>query len=175
MYFLFMPAALMLLCACGSKDTQIADNTFIHGTKIYKVIDNEVREIADINNDVKKFEALKPTQHDFGKYELSWVRQDAHTNLKALYRGNFLYYNLTVHGLNDLKSSFSRTGRFTLQFLDEYGFILHEVEVPITELTGVVNDTGDLQYYTYNGKTEMSTEINSAIKKYDVTAGLSKY
>lgn len=162
--------ATTLLSACSSKDTQIADNTFIRGDKIYKVIDNELREVADIDGKVKKFEALKPKQRDFGRFDMSFVKVDAYTTLKALYRGNLLYYNLKVFGINNMNTSYN--SHITIEFLDEYGFILHKVEVAKAELTSIVDNDGNRLYYLYSGKTEMSTDINSAISTYNVSAAL---
>lgn len=164
---------LFSLCACQSKDTQIAENTFIHNNKIYKVIDNEVREIGDLNSDtIKKFAALKPRQRDFGINKLDFFRIGAYTELVALYRGSNLYYNLKLNGLNDLRTTYSSGGQLTIQFLDEYGFILHSTAIPVTEFTNVVDDNKKTEYFMYSGQTEMSTEINSAIKSYDVTVSL---
>ena len=167
-------AALLItsMGSCSSNDTQIAENTFIHGHKIYKIIDNELREIGDLNvSDIKKLEISKPHQRDLGTSSLSFVKAGATTSLKALYRGNFLYYTLQLNGLNDLRENYE-SGELNLEFLDEYGFILHSTEVPTSDLIRIVGDQGETEYFIYNGKTEMSTEINSAIAKYDVSAGL---
>lgn len=162
----------MLVVSCSSNDTQIAENTFIHGHKIYKIIDNELREIGDLStSDIKKLEVSKPHQRDMGTSDLSFVRAGATTSLKALYRGNFLYYTLQLNGLNDLKDNYEG-GRLTVEFLDEFGFILHSTEILTSDLVRIVGERGETQYFIYNGKTEMSTEINSAIVKYDVTAAL---
>lgn len=164
-----------VITSCSSKTpTQIAENTFIQDNKIYKVIDNEVREIADLNADnIKKFEVSKPKQRDLGVSTLSFVKQGAETSLKALYRGNYLYYSLKITGINDLRENYS-DGRFSIEFVDEFGFILHSTEVSTGELTRIMDSNGSVQYFEYNGKTEMSTEINSAIKTYNMTASLRK-
>ncbi|MGN8072616.1 hypothetical protein [Mucilaginibacter sp. 22184] len=166
---------ILLLASCAGRDTQIAENTFIHGHKIYKVIDNELREIGDLAaRDIKKFEVSKPKQRDLGVSTLSFVKPGASTSLKALYRGNFLYYNLRVSELNDLRENYSLNGTLTIQFIDEFGFILHSTQIPVMELVGVVNDNNKVEYLMYNGKTEMSTEINAAIKTYSVAASVKR-
>ncbi len=167
-------AMLALTASCSGNDTQIAENTFVHGHKIYKMIDNELREVGDLNaSEIKKFEVSQPKQRDLGTSDLSFVKPGASTSLKALYRGNYLYYSLQVNGINDLRDSYL-PGRFTLEFVDEYGFILHAIEIPVTDLVGMVDDSGKPESFIYNGKTEMSTEINAAIKKYEVTASIKK-
>lgn len=170
---MMIPALAVLLAACaGNKNTQIAENTFIHGDKIYKLIDNELREIGDLHaGNIKKFEVSKPNQRDLGQAGLGFVKKGAYTTLKALYRGNYLYYSLKIEGLNDLRDHY-QPGRFTVEFIDEFGFILHSTEIPVSDLTAMVGDNGEPTSFIYNGKTEMSTEINLAIKSYDVTAGI---
>lgn len=164
----------LVLTSCADKNTQIAENTFIHKDKIYKMIDNELREIGDLNaKEIKKFEISKPKQRDLGLASLSFVKKGAYTTLKALYRGNYLYYTLKVKELNDLRDNY-QPGRITVEFIDEFGFILHSTEIPVSDLTAVVGEDGRPTEFVYNGKTEMSTEINIAIKSYDVTAGIRR-
>jgi len=166
---------LLISCAlfsCANNNTQIAENTFIHNDKVYKIIDNELREIGDLSaRDIKKFEVLKPKQRDLGEYSLAFVKQGASANLKTLYRGNYLYFSLKLYGLNDLQENF-RVGALSIQFRDEYGFILHSAGISANDLVKVVNDQGAVEYYVYNGKTEMSTDINSAINSYDVSSSI---
>jgi len=167
-----LATTLLLIVSCSKSDTQIAENTFIHGHKIYKIIDNELREIGDLSaSDIKKLEVSKPHQRNLGTSDLGFVRVGATTSVKALYRGNFLYYTLQLNGLNDLRDNYE-VGRITVEFLDEFGFILHSTEILTSDLVRVVGEKGETEYFIYNGKTEMSTEINSAIAKYDITAGL---
>jgi hypothetical protein len=166
---------LLLSCtlfSCSNNNTQIAENTFIHNDKVYKIIDNELREIGDLSaSNIKKFEVLKPKQRDMGEYSLAFVKQGATANLKTLYRGNFLYFSLKLFGLNDLQENF-RGGALSIQFRDEYGFILHSTDISVTDLIKVVNDQGSVEYFVYNGKTEMSTDINSAINSFDVSSSI---
>ncbi|MCR8558402.1 hypothetical protein KXD93_12150 [Mucilaginibacter sp. BJC16-A38] len=171
-------AFVMLCFSCNSNNTQIAENTFIHGDKIYKIIDNELREIGDLNaKDIKKFEVSKPNQRDLGSSTLDFVKPGAYTTLKALYRGNYLYYSLQLKGMNDLRDNYA-DGNLTIEFVDEFGFIIHSTEISIHDLVGMVGSDGKPVSFVYNGKTEMSTEINSAIKSYSVTSSIkpkSKY
>jgi hypothetical protein len=172
--YAFAVVSLVLIVSCSGKDTQIAENTFIHGHKIYKMIDNELREVGDLNApDIKKFEVSQPKQSDMGSSDLSFVKPGAYTSLKALYRGNYLYYSLEVKGINDLRENYS-AGELNIEFVDEFGFILHSTEIRVSDLVGMVGASGRPEAFVYNGKTEMSTEINRAIKKYSVTAGIKK-
>jgi hypothetical protein len=171
---------LYIICFVGlalsscNHDTQIGENTFVHEGKIYKVIDNELREIGDLSGkEIKKFEVSKPNQKDFGTSSLSFVKPGASTALKALYRGNYLYYTLSVEGINDLRDSYN-TGTLTIEFVDEFGFIMHSTEIPTGELTGLLGDDGKYDGFVYHGKTEMSTEINTAITSYNVTASIKR-
>ncbi len=172
--YAFFFCSISFISCTNSKTTEIGENTFVHNDKVYRIIDNEVREIGDLNaKDIKKLEVFKPNQRDLGTTSLSFVKPGATTALKALYRGNLLYYSLAVAGLNDMKENYSN-GAFTINFKDEFGFILHSVEIPRDEMVGMVGDDGKVMYFHYDGKTEMSTEINAAIKSYDVASSVNK-
>lgn len=164
-------ASAIFIISCKS-DTQIGENTFVHKDKVYRIIDNEVREIGDLSaKEIKRFEVSKSRQKDLGTSSLRFVKPGAYTTLKALYRGNYLYYTLTVNGLNDLRDSYN-SGTLTVEFIDEFGFIMHATEIPTAELIGELGENGKYDDFIYHGKTEMSTEINAAIKRYDVTASI---
>jgi len=165
---LFAMLCIIVTSCHNNNTTQVADNTFVHNNKVYKIIDNEIREIGDLNADtIKKFQVFKAKRKDLGTFDLTFVKPGASMVIKTLYRGNFLYYSVEILGLNDLKDNYS-SGDFTVSFQDEYGFILHSVDIPLNELVGSVNSEGKVVMYHYNGKTEMSTDISSAIKTYDV-------
>jgi hypothetical protein len=169
----YLAVLVFAFSACTS-DIQIGENTFVHKDKIYKIIDNELREIGDLSaKEIKNFEVSKPKQKDFGNSSLSFIKSGASTSLKALYRGNFLYYSLTVEGINDLRDSYN-SGTLTIEFVDEYGFIMHSTEIPTSELIGMLGADNKPHAFVYHGKTEMSTEINAAIKSYDVTASIKR-
>ncbi len=170
--FIFL---ILLLTACSTKETtQIAENTFVHGDKVYKLIDNEIREIGDLSvKEIKKFEVSKVKERDLGTTELDYVKLGATTSLKALYRGNYLYYRLRIFEFSDLKSNYY-AGNFTIGFIDEFQFVLHSAEIPSSELVQVMDENNQIVYFEFNGKTEMSTEINSAIKRYSVTSSARK-
>jgi len=168
----FLALSLLLFNSCSNPNTQIGENTFINDHKIYKIIDNELREIGDLNaTDIKKFEVSKPTQRDLGHAYLGFVKKGAFTTLKALYRGNFLYYSLRLNGLNDLRENYA-DGYINIDFVDEFGFILHSTQISMRDLIGDIGADGKPASFVYNGKTEMSIEINSAIKRYQVSSSI---
>ncbi|MFB9843992.1 hypothetical protein [Mucilaginibacter ginsenosidivorans] len=166
-------ATLLFITSCSNNtDTQIGDNTFIHRGKIYKLIDNELREIGDLDSrNIKKFEVFKPNLRDLGTTNLDYVKTGATTAMKTLYRGNFLYFKFYLYGLNDLRDNYNR-GAFTVSFLDEHDFRLHSTEIPVSDLVGIVGDDRKPEYFEFNGKTEMSTDISSAIKSYEVESSV---
>ena len=159
------------ISACKEeKTTQISDNTFVYGNKIYKVVDNELTELADLDSKkIRKFEVLKPKQKSLGTSSLSYIKPNATAQLDALYRGNILYFKLNIDNFNDLKENYY-PGKFTIEFEDEYGFIINSTEVLTSDLIGLVGDNGKVTRYVYNGKTEMSTDINSSIKTFSVSS-----
>jgi hypothetical protein len=166
---------IVFLMGCqNDKATQIAENTFVFKTKVYKLVDNELTEVADFDTKkIRKFEILKPQTKTLGTISLSYVKSGAIAKLDALYRGNYLYFKLTIEGLNNLKENYA-PGKFTIEFVDEFGFNLHSTEIPTSDLIGMVGDDNKVIQFEFNGKTEMSTEINSAIKTFSLTAAIKE-
>jgi hypothetical protein len=170
---LSISSTLFFSCHRPNNTTQIGDNTFVHNDKIYRIIDNQIREIGDLNaSDIKKFEVLKPVQRDLGTHPISQLKIGASVSLKALYRGNFLYYGLRINNLNDLRENYN-DGDLNIVFVDEYGFEMHSTTIDAHDLTGDLGENGVINYLYYNGKTEMSTDINSAIKDFQITTRIS--
>lgn len=160
-----------VLVGCRNNPTvQIAENTFIHDSKVYKLIDNELTEVADLNTkQIRKFEVLKPKEKNLGRRYLSYIREGVFAKVDALYRGNYLYFKLSLDGINDLKENFL-PGKFTLEFIDEFGFLLHSTEIMTSDLIGMIGENREIDHYEYSGKTEMSTDINAAIKTFSVSS-----
>lgn len=165
--------SIVFLFSCKNHDsTQISDKTFIYKNKIYKIVDNELLELASLDSkNIRKFEVLKPKQKSLGTASLSFVKENAFAKLDALYRGNILYYKFNLTGFNDLKDNYY-PGKFTIDFEDEYGFIINSIEILTSDLTGLIGSDGSVESYMYNGKTEMSTDINSEIKKFSVSSNV---
>ena len=70
---LYLLSITILLCSCSnSNTTQIAENTFVYKSKVFKLVDNELTEVANLDaKEIRKFEVLKPVKKDFGNYDLS--------------------------------------------------------------------------------------------------------
>ncbi len=172
--FLFL-LVCSLLCSCQNNETiQIADNTFVHNKKVYKLVDNELTEVADLNaKQIRKFEVLKPQEKTLGTHTLSYISKGVTARVNALYRGNYLYFKLYLEGINDLKDNYY-PGTFTLEFVDEFGFLLHSTEIPAGDLIGIVDSNGQVDHFEFNGKSEMSTEINKAITDFTVSSSVKR-
>ncbi len=169
--FYLLSSLIILLYSCSnSGTTQVAENTFVYKTKVYKIVDNEVTIIGDLKSDsIRKFQVQKPIKKDYGKYELDYIKPGSYAKLDALYRGTNLYFNLYILGFNDLKENYA-SGLFIIRFADEFGFFIHSTEVPTNELTGMVDENNKIIAFRYNGKTEMSNDIYKAIKDYNVSS-----
>ena len=160
--------AVQTFMSCHNKATQVAENTFVYNGKVYKLVDNELTWVADLSDkSIRKFEVMKPHHDSLKTADLSFVKSGARATMETLYRGNFLYFKLKVEGINDLRENFY-PGEFDVDFEDEYGFILHSTEIPTNELTAVLDYDNKVNYFEYNGKTEMSTEISTSIKSFSV-------
>jgi hypothetical protein len=152
----------------------IADNTFVHNETVYKVIDNEITELANLDNDsISKSEVLNPNLKSYGVTSLGFVKPGASADLKAVYRGDQLFFKLRLEGINDLRSSYSGGG-FSINLTDEYDFQLHTIPVDKNEMIAIVDKNGDPTYFEYNGKAQMSSEVYKAIKDFSVSSYLRK-
>lgn len=166
-------AFFILLSVSCSQDTDIGNNMFIHGNSVYKVSDNEIVLVGGLS-DVRKLEVLKPELRSYGRVSLGYVKRGAYADLDALYRGNYLYFSLDIEGLNDLRDKY-RGGGITVNFRDEYGFLLHEFAITSSDLIAVVGEEAKtITKFTYSGKTEMSTDIHKAIVSYDISSSFHK-
>lgn len=172
---LLTPFLLLSCIGCNHSETaMISENTFVYKDKVYQLVDNELTEVGDLNSkQIRKFQVVKPKKKNLGTAGLNYVKPNASADLDALYRGNILYFKLTLIGLNDLKEEYT-PGIFTINFKDEYGFILHSTEVPTSELVGLVDENGQVGSYIYDGKTEMSTAIDSEIKSFSVSSTVKR-
>ncbi|GGG23168.1 hypothetical protein [Christiangramia forsetii] len=175
-YFCFLGLAFCLFTvSCNNSNAiPIADNTFVLNEKVYKVIDNEITELANLNNDsISKSEVLNPNLKSYGETSLGYVKYGASAELKAVYRGDQLFFKLRLDGINDLRSSYSGGG-FSINLTDEYDFQLHTIPVDKNEMIAVVDENGDPTYFEYNGKAQMSSEVYKAIKDFSVSSYLRK-
>jgi len=171
--FAILPFALLLFSSCNQEAKPINENTFIYGHKVYKVVDNEVREIANLNDEVRKISISKAEQKNLGRSSLGFVKPGAFSMMQTLYRGNYLYYKIQIDSLNDLKENYVGFG-FTLELKDQYGFILNSVPIQLSDLIGFIGDDKKIHEYQLKGKIEMSSEIGLAIANYDLTSSIEK-
>ena len=169
--FIFLMCLFFFSC---SRNTQIGENEFIHDDKVFKIVDNEILFIGSLNGTIRKYEIETPELKDYGTAKLDYVKKEAFSDLKALYRGDCLYYNLSIKNLNDLKENYT-IGAFTINFTDEFGFILHEIEIVTSNLSRIVDsDNKTTIQYSYSGKTQMSQDIFRAISTFDMSSSVKK-
>jgi hypothetical protein len=90
-----------------------------------------------------------------GTNSLSFVKAGATSRIKTIYRGNTLYYTLSLNGINDLTDHYL-PGVLTIDFIDEYGFTLQSEKVATNELVTVMNDQKQnfLPYIQRKGRYE---------------------
>jgi hypothetical protein len=170
--FIFLTCLFFFSC---SRNTQIGENEFIHDDKVFKIVDNEILFIGNLNETIRKYEIETPELKDYGISQLDYIKKEAFSDLKALYRGDYLYYILSIKNLNDLKEKYSE-GKFTISFIDQFGFILHEIEITTSDLIGMIGDDNKtIIQYSYNGKTQMSQDIFRAISMFDISSTVRKY
>lgn len=169
---LFYAASILLISCNNSGAIPIAENTFVHNERVYKVIDNELTELADLDEDsISKSEVLNPNLKDYGKRDLSFVKNGAYVLLSGVYRGDQLFCKLELHGINDLRNSYS-SGGFSINLMDEYDFQLNTIPIDKKEMTQIIGGDGEVSHFEYNGKLQMSSEVYKAIKSYSVSSYL---
>ena len=169
-----LPVVALSFSSCMNEPVHIADNTFLYKSKVYAMIDNELVELADVNADkVRKFQVTKPQRRSLGESSIDFVKENATVQVEALYRGNILYFKAEWKGIDDMRDNYY-PGSYTIDFVDEYGFILHSVNIPTSELVARVNSDREVTGFEFNGKTEMSTDINAAIKGFDVNSSVKR-
>ena len=107
--------ALLASCDLPDKNTvRIGENTFIHNEIVYRIIDNEITELGTLKSDtITKSMVLSPRLKNYGSNSLDFVKIGAHTQLTAVYRGDILYFNFRLSGLNDLREKY-RDGHLTI-------------------------------------------------------------
>ncbi|SCW88351.1 hypothetical protein [Mucilaginibacter sp. NFR10] len=158
--------------SCRPNYTSVGENTFIHDDKVYRVIGNEVKEIGDMSStDIPKLSSSKPQLISLKDNSLNFIKRGAYCNIKALFRNGNLYYTFKLFGINDLSDNYL-PGRLTVDFIDEYGFVLHSAIINTTEMTKNLDDSGNTSFYSYTGKVDISEAVTTAIKTYSVSASL---
>ncbi len=165
--------AILSSCTGGKNDTiQVGENTFVHQEKVFRIIDNEITELGNLEVDtITKSTVLNPKIKNYGTKELDYVKVGASANLKAVYRGDLLYFKMDLEGLNDLRKRYDGGG-ISINFLDKFGFQIHSTTIKMNELIRIVGDNNETIKFQYNGKTQMSSEVYKAISVYSISSFL---
>ncbi|MEQ8474795.1 hypothetical protein [Fulvivirga sp.] len=170
---IFIYLALIVLIAC-EKTTMVGNNTFVHDSKVYRVIDTEIMELGNLKTDIfTRSEVLNSSLREFDKKNMDFVKDGAYTNLSAVYRGDILYFKLDLYGLNSLRSNY-RGGGLTINFLDDYGFILHDTYIEMTNMVRIIGANNETNNFEFNGKSQMSSEVYTSIVSYSVSSSLQE-
>jgi hypothetical protein len=152
------------------KAVAIGENTFVYNGKLYKLSNNELLQISNLDSShIRKLEISKPSLKDLGEASLNYIKKDASVKIASVYRGNYLYFRLLLHGINDLMEDYY-PGKFTVEFLDEYGFVINSVDFLTSELVGNMGEDGAIHAFEYNGKMEINIEAEAAISKCSVSS-----
>jgi len=135
---------------------------FIIKNKVYKIIGNEVKIIADIANDsIKRFSMSKPEALSLGNQAFKIGNETAYSDLKLAFRNNYLYYKITLSAKTDIRNKIS-SGTFTLRIYDAFGFPIFSNNIP----------TGDFSDLEYMGKTVITYEDFNSIDKYTFSSNV---
>jgi hypothetical protein len=157
-----------------AKAVSVGENTFVYNGKLYKLLNNELLQISNLDSSrIRKLEISKPTLKDLGEASINYIKKGASGNIKSVYRGNFLYFRLQLDGISDLKENYY-PGSFTVQFMDEYGFVINSVDIQTGELIGEMNEYGIVNSYEYNGKMELNIEAEAAISKCSISSSVKR-
>lgn len=164
---------IVLTTACSTNGTvRVGENTFVHNHIVYRIIDTQITELGSLASDsIPKSLVLSPTLRNYETYNLDYVKSGAFTELTAVYRGDILYFNLRLNGLNDLRDRF-RGGGININFIDEFGFEINSVLISMNELTRILGPGNKVVRYDYNGKAQMSREMYRAIYTYSISSSL---
>jgi hypothetical protein len=154
----------------GDKAIPIGEGTFIYKEKVFKLLNNELLQISDLDSShIRNLEISKPALKYLGEASIDFVKKGASGNISSVYRGNYLYFRLRLNGINDLKESFY-PGMFIVEFLDEYGFVINSIDIQTSDLIRTIGEDGTTDSYEYNGKIELSIEAETAISKYSISS-----
>lgn len=174
----FVLMALGIMTSCSNKRseaTPIGENTFVYDAKVFRIIDNEVTQLGNLETDsITKTAVLNPILKNYGSIEMDYIREGATSELTAVYRGDMFYFKMELYGLNDLRAKYL-SGTLAINFLDEYGFQIHSTSVDMTELIQIVGDDNEPVNFEYNGQTQMSSEVYQAIATYSISSSLREY
>jgi hypothetical protein len=147
------------------KAIPIGEGTFVYKERVYKLLNNEVLQIGDLKSTaIRKFEISTPKLKYLGRATIDFVKKEASVDVNSVYRGNYLYFMLRFDGINDLRDNYL-PGSFTVEFLDEFGFMIYSVNIPTSDIIRTVGADGTTDHFEYNGKIELSIEAETAISR----------
>ena len=176
-YILVFAGLFVISSACQSnknKAVQVGDNAFIHDNKVYKIIDNQVTLLQDMENDtIAKSSILEPKMKMFQPDTLDFIKEGARAFLTGVYRGDQFYFTLRIGGFNNLREDY-HSGGLTINLKDQYGFNLHSIEAGVDDFVRVVNENDETRFFSYDGKTQMNSHIFRAIDDYSISSSLGK-
>ena len=182
--FLIIFLVLLSITSCGNeeqsqkdgpvdKPVPICENSFVYNDKVYKVINNELLQIGDLNDtSIRILKTSKSQVQYLGNVSLEFVKSGAEANISCIYRGNDLYFRLELTGINDLKRNFN-SGKFIIEFKDALGFVINSFEISTSQLVGDMLN-GEIVSYSYDGKIELNKDAEEAISKYDISSTVAK-
>lgn len=174
-YLLLFTGLVVINAACQSnknKAVQVGDNAFIHDNKVYKIIDNQVTMLQDMDNDtIAKSSILEPKMKMFERDTLDFIKKGASALLTGVYRGDQFYFTLRIDGFNNLREDY-HSGGLTINLKDQYGFNLHSIEAGVGDFVRIVNENDETRYFSYDGTTQMNSHIFRAIDDYSISSSL---
>lgn len=161
------------IVSCKKSETiPIADNTFVFDNRVYKVIDNEITELANLDEDTIS-KSLKPDHKIFDMVSIGFVKKGATTDLSGVYRGDMLFLKMKLEGINDLRENYSGSG-ISINLKDEYGFNLKTLDIQKEEIIRIVDNDNQTSHFEYHGNVPLSAEVYKAIKNYDISSSLTR-
>jgi hypothetical protein len=164
--------AISIYSCNNSEAIPIADNTFVLNNRVYTVINNEITELADLEEDTIP-KTLKPDLKTFGETSIAFVKTGASTELSGVYRGNVLFVKMELYGMNDLREKYSGNG-LSVNLKDEYGFNLKTINIDKGEMIRVIGVDNKTSHFVYNGGIPLNAEVYKAIEDYDISSSLNR-
>jgi len=175
-HYIAISALSILLIGCGSKQSvETWDLVTTSNGLVYR-INKKTGEVSLVAGaQVTKLDELSEQKKEGAKksYLRNWPAQsvkhlgDLSLRLKTTWRDGKLHYILTVSPYSSQiqkqrETSFSEA-RFIINFYDSDGFELFSLPVKLSEMTGVVDDTGKIGSMQANGSVVCSVDTYEAL------------
>ncbi len=108
--------------------------------------------------------------------EITIPKHNLKCNLDILWRNDDLYYNFNVSPYNDSLKRIREGGYFeslnkgfNIELYDANGFVIAQIPVKISDMTGVVDDNNRPTELSMKGKTHLSYEDMKLLKNWSTT------